>query len=254
MVQLDTELNVENISSEGKHDLFHFTYQGYSRKAHSYFESLSFVVIFSFPPLNHSGYFFLWSGLTHLKICFSWFFCLFFTYYVGSSLALSVWEFMLSTSVNVSHTLALSIIFFSLFLKLPQFTYQISFLSLPFLLFPVLFVFCYFLGNVYNSTFQFIWFFISLTILIISKSSFLPSSFLIVYFFGLMIPNTHLSSLRKETHCLILWNIWVICCLVLHLLSWFHLYWKLSSRPGSVDCSFLKVRDVKAAWKLQGYG
>ena len=110
----------------------------------SYFESLSFVVIFSLPPLNHSGYFFLQSGLTHLKICFSWFFCLFFRCYVGSSLALSVWEFTLSTSVNVSHTLALSIIFFSLLLKLPQFTYQIPFFSLPFLLFPLLLLFATF--------------------------------------------------------------------------------------------------------------
>lgn len=114
---------------------------------------------------------------------------------------------MLSTSVNVSHILALKVAFFSLFLKLPQFTYQISFFSLPFLLFPILLLFatCWEMCIILPSnSFDF---FKSLTILIISKSSFLPSSFLIVYFFGLMIPNTHFSSLRKVTNFLILWNI-----------------------------------------------
>ena len=142
MVQLDTELNVENISSEGKHDLFHFTYQGCSRKAQLFWILVLCCDLFSSPSEPFRIFFPpKWSDSPQ-NMFFMIF--LFFTYYVGSSLALSVWEFMLSTSVNVSHTLALSIIFFSLLLKLPQFTYQIPFCSLPFLLFPLLLFFATF--------------------------------------------------------------------------------------------------------------
>ena len=50
MVQLDTEFNVENISSEGKHDLFHFTYQGCSQKAQLFWILVLVVIL---PPTPH---------------------------------------------------------------------------------------------------------------------------------------------------------------------------------------------------------
>ena len=62
---------------------------------------------------------------------------------------------MLSTSVNVSHILALKVVFFSLS-EAP--TVHIANLFLQFTFSPISypFAFCYLLGNVYNSTFQFV--------------------------------------------------------------------------------------------------
>lgn len=150
MVWLDTEFRVENISSEeGRHGLLHFSFQGCSWEVHSYFESLSFAVIcffslWSIQDLLSSQ----WSDSPQNVSFMIFFFHLLCWPLLGpismKTHVLYFHKFFLHSCIDDSFLLC------SLFLKLPLFKSQNSWmipLILSFLLFTIFFSFFYFFGK-----------------------------------------------------------------------------------------------------------